>query len=134
MIYSPLQKYQQSSVQTASPAQLVLMLYEGAIRFVKHAIDGIDNRDIEKANTNFIKAQRIINELTASLDYQYPISTDLARIYEYMTHQLIQANTKKSKQPAVEVLSYLMELKEAWSQAAKPQPQTQTVSKETGHG
>ncbi|WP_373230791.1 flagellar export chaperone FliS [Cohnella sp.] len=119
MISTPYQKYQQSSVQTASPAQLIIMLYDGAIRFVRQGVESIEKRNIEKANYNLIKAQNIIHELIASLNFQYPLSTDLARIYEYMLHLLITANMNKSKEPADEVLSHLIDLKEAWSQAAK---------------
>lgn len=95
MVVSPYQKYQQSSVQTATPGKLIVMLYEGAIRFVKQSIEAIDSKDIHKANHNLIKAQNIVHELTASLDYNYPIAEDLGRLYEYMMHQLIEANIKK---------------------------------------
>lgn len=119
MLSNPYQKYQQLSVQTASPGQLIVMLYDGAIRFVKQGIEAIDAHDVEKANTNLIKVQNIVHELTASLDLQYPVATDLARIYDYMLYQLITANMKKDKGPALEVLSYLVELKEAWVIAGK---------------
>ncbi|WP_219834394.1 flagellar export chaperone FliS [Paenibacillus sp. R14(2021)] len=122
MVPNPYEKYQQQSVQTASPAQLIIMLYDGAIRFIKQGIEAIDHRNIEKANTNLIKAQNIVHELIASLNFQYPISSELAQIYEYMLHQLISANMKKDKEPAVEVLSHLIDLKASWTQAPKPAP------------
>jgi flagellar protein FliS len=128
MLSTPYQKYQQTSVQTASPGQLILMLYDGAIRFVKQGIDAIDKSDIEKANHNLVKAQTIIHELIASLNFQYPISSELVRIYEYMLHRLIEANVKKNKEPASEVLSYLIELKEAWLQASRPVSQTEQIA------
>lgn len=116
---SPLLKYQQSSVQTASPAQLLLMLYDGAIKFVKLGIDGIENRQFDKANTNLVKAQAIINELIASLDHNYEIADHLNRLYEYFLYLLIQSNIKKNKQPALEVLEHLQELKSTWEEASK---------------
>ena len=116
MIPSPLQKYQQSSVQTASPGQLVVMLYDGAIRFVKLGIMGIEERDIAKANNALIRAQNIINELIASLNFDIPISRNLLEIYDYMVRRLIEANLKKVKGPAEEVLTYLEELRGAWAQ------------------
>ncbi len=119
MISNPYQKYQQSSVQTASPAQLILMLYDGAIRFVKLGIEGIESRNIEKANHNLLKAQTIIHELIAALDNNYPISSNLLVIYEYILYRLIEANTKKKKEPAEEVSAYLIDLKETWYQASK---------------
>ncbi|MCY7475641.1 flagellar export chaperone FliS [Paenibacillus larvae] len=119
MIPSPYQKYQQTKAQTASPAQLLLMLYDGAIRFVKLGIEGIQEHNMEKTNTNLCKAQSILHEMIASLNFNYEISNNLLRIYEYMLHQLIQSNVNKSAKPAEEVLSQLMELKEAWTEAGK---------------
>lgn len=119
MITNPYQKYQQTSVQTASPSQLVLMLYDGAIRFVRVGIEGINQRNYEKANNNLIKAQAIVNELVAGLNYDYPIATELVIIYEYILRQLIQSNIKKDATIAQEVLEHLTELREAWGEAAK---------------
>jgi flagellar protein FliS len=120
MLTSPFQKYQQSSVQTASPGQLVLMLYDGAIRFVKLGIAGIEERDINKANSSLIRAQRIVNELMASLNTSVPIAATLMGIYDYINRRLIEANIKKSKAPAEEVLEYLVELREAWGRIIQP--------------
>ncbi|WP_178023366.1 flagellar export chaperone FliS [uncultured Paenibacillus sp.] len=119
MINSPYQKYQQTQLQTAPPAQLLLMLYDGAIRFIRMGVSGIDEKDYEKSNTYLCKAQAVIHELIAALNHEYPIAKNLLQIYEYMLHQLIHANLKKSKAPANEVLSYLTDLREAWDTAAK---------------
>lgn len=120
MLSTPYQKYQQSSVQTAPPGQLVLMLYDGAIRFVKIGMEAIGTKEIQKSNESLIKAQRILHELIASLNFQYPISNDLLRIYEYLISKLIEANTRKNKQCAAEVIEHLAGLREAWLQAMKP--------------
>lgn len=119
MIGTPQQRYQQSSVQTASPAKLLLMLYDGAIRFVKIGIEGIEQHDIEKTNTNLSKAQSIINELICTLNFDYEVSNSLQRLYEYMNYLLIQANTKKEKEPAEEALGYLMDLRMTWQSASE---------------
>ncbi len=119
MINSPYQKYQQTQLQTASPAQLLLMLYDGAIRFVRMGISGIDEKNYEKTNTNLCKAQAVINELIAALNYDYQIAKTLFQVYEYMLHRLINANLKKDKTQADEVLSYLLELRDAWEIAGK---------------
>lgn len=118
MINSPLQKYQQNQVQT-SPAQLLLMLYDGAIRFVKSGIVAIEETNYEKANMNLCKGQAVIHELIAALNYEYPVAKTLYLVYEYMIHCLIQANLKKNVKPAQETLSYLIELREAWEIASK---------------
>jgi len=119
LIYSPHQKYQQAQAQTASKPKLLIMLYDGAIRFVKAGIDGITTKNVEMANNNLCKAQAIVHELVSSLNFDYPISNELVRVYEYMLNRLIEANVKKSVEPAEEVLEYLNDLREAWLEASK---------------
>ncbi|MBT2291619.1 flagellar export chaperone FliS [Paenibacillus albidus] len=119
MITSPHQKYQQTQLHTAPPAQLLLMLYDGAIRFSRVGISGIQEKNYEKANINLCKAQAVIHELIAALNYDYPIAKTLYQVYEYMIHQLINANMKKNTKPADEVVTYLLDLREAWDAASK---------------
>ncbi|MCK8489046.1 flagellar export chaperone FliS [Paenibacillus sp. MBLB2552] len=119
MLTSPYDKYRETQTQTANSSKLLLMLYEGAIRFVKLGIEGIDHRDMEKANNNLIKAQAIINELIASLNFDYAIAKDLIKVYDYLLHKLIQANLSKDKGYAEEVLGYLVDLKETWVEASR---------------
>lgn len=122
MLANPYQKYQQSAVQTASPAKLLILLYDGAIRFLKQAVVGVETKDIQMTNENLIKGQRIINEFIASLNFDYEISKQLVLIYEYMSRKLIEANMKKSKEPIEEVLEHLVELRESWVEASKRLP------------
>ncbi|WP_139996966.1 flagellar export chaperone FliS [Paenibacillus paridis] len=119
MINSPYQIYQQSSVQTANGGQLIIMLYEGAIRFTKAGIEGIQTRNYEKANTSLKKAQAIIHELIAALNYDYEISKDLLQIYEYLLYQLIESNMKKNEVMAHDVVAHLVELRDVWKQVIK---------------
>lgn len=119
MIQSPYQKYRQAQAETASKPKLLIMLYDGAIRFTKVGIEGISSRNFEVANNNLIKSQAIIHELVSSLNFDYPISNDLVRLYEYMLRLLIEANLKKEIGPAEEVLGYLVELRETWVEASK---------------
>ena len=74
--------YQKNKVMTASPAELTLMLYEGAIKFINVAIMGIDQKNIEKAHNNIVKATRIIEEFRNSLDFKYPVAKDFDVVYE----------------------------------------------------
>lgn len=119
MINSPYDKYRQSSVQTSTPAQLVLMLYDGAIRFIRAGLDGLKRDDLEKTNINFGKAQTIISELMSTLDYSYEISNNLYSLYEYTNFLLVEANIRKSPDKAEEAIGYLTELRETWLQASK---------------
>lgn len=132
MINSPYHIYQQSSVQTANGEKLVIMLYEGAIRFTKMGIEGVRKRRYDIANNNFIKAQAIINELIAALDFEFAISKDLVRIYEYLLHCLIQANIQKRAVLAEEVVSHLQDLLDSWKQIVnKPVDGRQQAAGET---
>jgi flagellar protein FliS len=116
---TPYQIYQQSAVNTSTPLQLVIMLYDGAIRNVKLGIEGIEGDDIQKANHHLLKAQSVINELAGSLNMQYPIAQLLLQIYDYMLRKLIEANIRKDKDPALEVLEHLSALRDAWHQISK---------------
>lgn len=111
-------RYLETTVQTASPAQLLLMLYDGAIRFCRLGIEGIQQQDYEKANLNIMKVQSIVYEFIASLDRSAEISENLLRLYEYFIHRLTEANVKKDQEPLEEVLAHLIDLKQTWSQAA----------------
>ncbi|RTE07942.1 flagellar export chaperone FliS [Paenibacillus whitsoniae] len=119
MIQAQRNKYLENTVQTASPAQLLIMLCDGAIRFCRAGIEALKNHNHQDANTNLVKVQDIISEFTITLDRNAPIAEDLLRLYEYFNHRLIEANIKKTAEPAEEVLGYLIELKETWLQAAK---------------
>ncbi|WP_427052060.1 flagellar export chaperone FliS [Paenibacillus sp. TC-CSREp1] len=119
MITSPYDKYRQSSVQTSNPAQLVIMLYDGAIRFIKTAIAGMQQQDIEKTNLNLGKAQTIISELMSTLDQSYDVSKNLFSLYEYTNYLLVEANIQRDESKAEEAVGYLSELRETWIQASK---------------
>ncbi|OKP90599.1 flagellar export chaperone FliS [Paenibacillus sp. P3E] len=119
MLTSPYDKYRQSSVQTSTPAQLVIMLYDGAIRFVRTALDGLSKKDYEKSNLNFGKAQTIVSELMSTLDHSYEVSQNLFSLYEYTNFLLVESNIRKSPEKAEEAIGYLIELRETWLQASK---------------
>ncbi|MBJ9993124.1 flagellar export chaperone FliS [Paenibacillus sp. S28] len=132
MITSPYEKYRQSSVQTSTPGQLLLMLYDGAIRFVRAGIDSLQKKDLQKANLNLGKSQSIVNELLSTLDRSFAVSEGLASLYEYINHLLIESNVKKTVAPAEEALGYLMDLRETFAEAAKMT--AGSLSQETANG
>ena len=111
------QQYQYNSIMSASPERLVLMLFEGAIKFVKLARKAIEEKDIAGANNNLTRAQDIIAELDRSLDMSYDISQSLAGIYDFLYRQLVDANIKKDAELLDVVESMLKELKDTWEQA-----------------
>ena len=108
--------YGARKVETASPAELVLMLYEGAIKFCNIAIGAIEKKDYEKANTNIQKARRILVELQTTLDHKYKVAEDFDVIYDYIFKTLVQANIKKDPEILEEALKQLRDLRDAWKE------------------
>ena len=108
--------YNNSKILTASPAELTLMLYDGAIKFTNIAIMAIEKKDIEKAHNNIIKAERIILEFQATLDDKYPVSKDFDAVYSYLIRRLREANVKKDAEILEEVLKHLRTMRDTWKE------------------
>lgn len=111
--------YANSKITTASPADLILMLYEGAIKFCNIAIAAVEEKDIVKAHTNIMKVERIIEELQGSLDYKYATAKDFNEVYTYLMYRLQQANIKKDKEMLEEVLKHLRTMRDTWKEVMK---------------
>lgn len=109
-------QYQNSKILTASPAELTLMLYEGAIKFCNIAILAIEKKDVEKAHINIMKAQRIIEEFRSTLDHKYAVAADFDRVYVYLLQRLLQANIKKDTEILEEVNTHLRSMRDTWKQ------------------
>ncbi|MCI6713447.1 MAG: flagellar export chaperone FliS [Lachnospiraceae bacterium] len=116
---NPYEQYQKNKILTASPAEITLMLYEGAIKFCNVAIIAIEQNDIEKAHNNIRKTQRIIEEFRNTLDHQYPVAEDFDRIYVYVLRRLFEANIKKDKEILEEVNTHLRSLRDTWKEVMK---------------
>lgn len=120
MLANPYQRYKHNQVETVSPQQLIIMLYNGAIRFLKLAQAGLDENDIDKCHTNIIKTQDIVFELMNTLDMnQGEISGQLYLLYDYMLTRLLDGNLKKDKQPLAEVEGMLAQLRDTWAEAIR---------------
>lgn len=109
-------QYNNSKVLTASPAELTLMLYEGAIKFCNIAIMAIEKKDIEKSHINIVKVENIINYLQSTLDMKYPVAEDYDRIYTYLQQRLAQANIKKDSEILEEVCEHLRTVRDTWKE------------------
>lgn len=79
------QEYNRNKILTASPAELTLMLYEGAIKFCNIALIAIEKGDLQKAHTNIKKAEDIITEFKVTLNHKYPVAEDFEKIYDYLS-------------------------------------------------
>ena len=108
-----------NKVLTASPAELTLMLYDGAVKFCNIALMGLEKNDYEKVSTNLIKAQNIITEFRATLDFKYPVAKDFDVVYEYIHRTLVDANLKKDKELVEEALGRIKEMRDTWKEVMR---------------
>ncbi len=107
-------EYLRNSVMTASPEQLQLMLYDGAIRFARQGIDGITSKNWEQSFNGFSRAQKIVLELLAALkpDVAPDLCTNMAGLYNFVYRKLVDASARRDAalgQEAVKLLEYQRE-------------------------
>lgn len=120
-------QYNNNKVLTASPGELTLMLYEGAIKFCNIAEVAVEQKDIQKAHTNIVKVQKIIDYLRQTLDMKYPVAQDFERIYVYLSERLVAANIKKDKEILEEVNMHLHSVRDTWKEVMR-------LNREKGNG
>lgn len=125
---NPYAAYANNKVMTASPAELTLMLYEGAIKFCNIAISAIESKDLTTAHNNIMKVENIIRELKGSLNHKYPVAKDFEGVYIYVERRLIQANIKKDTEILEEVLEHLRTMRDTWKEVMKTGKSTVSVS------
>lgn len=116
---NPYAAYQKNKIETASPAELTLILYEGAIKFCNLALMALEENDIEKAGHNIVKAENIIVEFMDTLNYKYDVAKDFEAVYKYIYDQLVEANMKKEKEPLEEALNRIREMRDTWKEVMK---------------
>ncbi len=122
------QQYETQKVMAASPMELILMLYDGGLRYLAQALDAFERADdIERMNgihENLLRAQDFITELACALDVERggELAVQLNRIYEFMLYHLAKANSGKQRQPVVEVQKMLTELRDSWKKSMESVP------------
>lgn len=118
MIYNQnmAQQYNRNKILTATPAELTLLLYEGAIKFCNIAQVAIEKNDTEKAHTNIVKAEMIIEELQSTLNRKYPVAEDFDNVYKYICSLLVDANMKKDTQVLDQALVELRGMRDTWKE------------------
>lgn len=112
-------QYNNSKVLTASPAELTLMLYDGAIKFCNIAELSVEKNDIPRAHENIRKVQNIIGYLHSALDMKYEVSKDFDNIYSYLERRLVEANVKKDKEILEEINTHLHSIRDNWKEVMK---------------
>lgn len=115
------QQYLTQQIQSASKEQLLLMLFDGAIRFLKIARKAIDAGDVKTSHAHLLKTQKIITELMTSLDMEIggEPARNLMALYEYYYYRLVQANLKKDGKMVDEVVEHLTNLRQTWDEAIR---------------
>lgn len=110
------EQYNRNKILTASPAELTLLLYEGAIKFCNIAIVAMENGDVEKTHINIKKVENIIIEFQSTLNHKYPVAEDFDKIYKYIYELLVEANIKKDKELLERALEQLRGMRDTWKE------------------
>ncbi|PAE25846.1 flagellar export chaperone FliS [Bacillus sp. 7894-2] len=124
-ISNPYQSYQQNSVNTASPGELTLMLYNGCLKFIHQAKKAIEEKNIELKNTNIQKAQSIIQELMVTLNMDIEVSKNMMSLYDFMNRRLMEANIKNDASILDEVEGLVTEFRDTWKEVIQVNRQKQ---------
>ncbi|MCM1497399.1 MAG: flagellar export chaperone FliS [Clostridium sp.] len=119
MAYNPMAAYSTNKVTTATPAELTLMLYEGAIKFCNIAKVAMEKKDMQSANLNIQKARNIIVELQTTLNFDYPVAKDFDAIYTFIFDRMVEANVSKDPAVVEQILVQLREIRDIWKQVMK---------------
>ena len=116
-----LKQYRQTQIATTPKEQILLMLYDGAVRFLRQAKEGFAEKDIEKIHNNIIKVQNIITEFESTLDMKNggEFAQNLYALYEFMYRQLVEANIRKNENALDIVIKHMTELRDTWKEAVK---------------
>lgn len=123
-------EYRKQSVSSASPVQLVVMLYDAAIRNAELGRIAMEGGRIQEQNDHLLKTQRILSELSCSLDMQQggEVAQNLLGLYTYCLNQLTSANIDDKPEPVREVVKILENLRDAWRQIAESQNEEGAVA------
>ncbi len=127
-VQNPYSNYAKQGVMTASPGELTLMLYDGCIKFIKRAQIFIEEQNMEQAHNNIVRAQDIIIELTNTLDLNYTLSDELLAIYDFINHELIEANITKDTEKLGGIAELLSDIRNTWQQAIKISKQQESAA------
>lgn len=119
--------YANSKIQTASPGELILMLYDGSIKFGNLAVAAIEKGNIEDAHNNITKVRNIIFEFQASLDFRYPVAQEFNNVYNYLLQRSLEANIKKDAEIMNEVIEHLRTMRDTWKEVMRLSKQEKKV-------
>ncbi len=107
-------QYKNNKIMNATGPELTLMLYDGAIKFLNLADYAIENKDIQKAHTNIIKVEKIIDYLRNTLDMKYAVAQDFENMYSYIARRLVEANIHKDGEIIKEINGHMHAIRDNW--------------------
>jgi len=108
---------------TASQGKLVVLLYEGTIRFIDNALAALNDKKLDVVNNNLLRAQDIVTELALSINFDAgDLASKMYNLYMYFNRKLVEANIRKDSEPMLEVRAMLSSLLDAWRQIADKTP------------
>ncbi|QGH34082.1 flagellar export chaperone FliS [Gracilibacillus salitolerans] len=119
MAYQQYQAYQNNSVNTASPGELTLMLYNGCLKFIKQAKKAIEAKDHQTKNEMIQKTQKIIRELMVTLDQNAPIAKEMMPLYDFVYNKLTQANIKSDLEQLEQAREIIENFRDTWKEVIK---------------
>lgn len=108
--------YKQNALNTASPGELTLMLYNGCLKFIHQADKAMVEQDVERRNTYLTKAQNIIRELMVTLKAEDEVGKNMYRMYEFILSKLIDANVKNDQQALKDAEGFVVDFRDTWKQ------------------
>jgi flagellar protein FliS len=115
-------QYKTSKILTATPAELTLMLYEGAIKYGNIAVMAMQNNNPAKAHENVVKVENIIQNFRETLDKRYPVWQDFENVYVYLLRRCHEANMAKDPDIMEEVVTHLRSMRDNWKEVMKTAP------------
>jgi flagellar protein FliS len=115
------QAYYQTQIQSRSPLELVVMLYDGGLRFLQQTVDAMERGDLVAKRDALSRAMAIVAELHGMLDLEQggEVAASLDSLYTYMMERLTTANQQRDTAPVAEVMRLMSGLRDAWSQIAQ---------------
>jgi flagellar protein FliS len=131
---NPYDKYKQTEINTANQGTLIVMLYDGAIKFLNIALENLaSTKTYDVVNTNILKTQDILTELMLSinLNEKNDIAQNLFSLYMYFKKRLLEANIQKDPEIIKEVIKLLRELREAWDKISATEARTDKANIES---
>lgn len=118
-INNPYDKYRLNAINTATPEELTLMLYNGALKFCNQAMSAFEEKDYMKANKLIQRVEDIIREFQITLDHKYEIAEQFDMMYDYIYRCLVEANIKKDEKKLKEATGLIRSMRDTWKEAMK---------------